>query len=221
MYGASNVSELSPDELAGYERALRIRKWKKFMAPKFVRTSEAGNPVYRFGWHYLLWKYRRPVLCVMFILIAIIALPGCAGGFQQVNDAFELPMAEYARKWEGGLSHWTIDDIHSDANRIVSDKYYNPKRPELNGYCWETAEMKHDMALESGYDAADMEIIVILIHPDTAMVRDVDEGSTHAVLRVGDTIYDNGFLSKVPFDADELSWYGTKVTNVWSTKEYL
>jgi len=146
-------------------------------------------------------------------------LVGCSA--QQVNDAFELPMADYARKWEGGLSHWTIEDIHVDVNRVVSDRNYNPKRPELNGYCWETAEMKHDMAVESGYDAADMEIIVILIHPDTALVRDVDEGSTHAVLRVGDTIYDNGFLTRVPFDTEYLSWYGMKIPNIWSTKEYL
>ena len=152
-------------------------------------------------------------------MLIVLPLVGCSA--QQVNDAFELPMADYARKWEGGLSHWTIEDIHVDVNRVVSDRNYNPKRPELNGYCWETAEMKHDMAVESGYDAADMEIIVILIHPDTALVRDVDEGSTHAVLRVGDTIYDNGFLTRVPFDTEYLSWYGMKIPNIWSTKEYL
>jgi hypothetical protein len=81
--------------------------------------------------------------------------------------------------------------------------------------------MKHDMAVESGFDASDMEIIVILIHPDTAIARDVDEGSTHAVLRVGDTIYDNGFLTSIPFDAEYLTWYGTKIQNIWSEKKYL
>jgi hypothetical protein len=140
---------------------------------------------------------------------------------EQVNDSFELAMADYARKWEGGLSHWAIEDIHIDANRVVEDKYYNSKRPELNGYCWETAEMKYDMAVESGFDASDMEIIVILIHPDIAIARDVDEGSTHAVLRVGDTIYDNGFLTSIPFDAEYLTWYGTKIQNIWSEKKYL
>jgi hypothetical protein len=224
MYGASDESELSPEELRGYRRAQRIRRWRKFLAPKFVRMSEQGRPVYRFGWHYLLWKHRRGLGYVVFglaLCLIITSTSGCAGGLQQVNDAFELPMAEYAKKWEGGLAHWTMEDIHVDVNRVVADKYYNPKRPQLNCYCWETAEMKHDMAVEKGIDPADMEVIVFLLDDDTAIARKVESGSTHAVLRVGDTIYDNGFIAKTPFDVEELTRYGTIVLNTWSEEKYL
>lgn len=225
MYGYTDEAEFRREagevEIRGYERAQRSRRWDNFMAPKFVRMSENGRPVYRFGWHYVLWKHRRAALYVLVGLIAAIALSGCAGGLQQVNDAFELPMAEYAKKWEGGLSHWTMEDIHIDVNRVVADKYYNPKRPQLNGYCWETAEMKHDLAVEKGIDPADMEVIVFLLHEDTAISRKVKSGSTHAVLRVGDTIYDNGFITAVPFDVKYLSRYGKRLINVWSEEKYL
>ena len=155
------------------------------------------------------------------VILFAVLMSGCAGGLQQVDDAFELAMVEYARKWEGGLSHWSMEDIHIDTNRVVNDRHYNPKRPELNGYCWETAEMKHDLAVEKGFDPADMEIIVFLLNEDTAMVSDVDYGSTHAVLRVGDTIYDNGFITEVPFDVEYLTWYGTIIPNTWSEERYL
>ena len=81
--------------------------------------------------------------------------------------------------------------------------------------------MKHDLAVEKGIDPADMEIIVFLLNEDTAMVGDVDYGSTHAVLRVGDTIYDNGFITTVPFDVKYLTRYGTIIPNVWSEEKYL
>ncbi len=161
------------------------------------------------------------VIATVALILILLAMSGCAGGFQQANDAFELSMAEYARKWEGGLSHWTIEDIHIDVNRVVNDKYYSPKRPQLNGYCWETAEMKHDLAVEKGIDPDDMEIIVFLLNEDTAMVGNVDYGSMHAVLRVGDTIYDNGFITTVPFDVEYLTRYGKILPNIWSEEKYL
>ena len=42
-----------------------------------------------------------------------------------------------------------------------------------------------------------------------------------AVLRVGDTIYDNGFITAVPFDVKYLTHYGKILTNTWSEEKYL
>jgi hypothetical protein len=209
MYGYTDEAKFRR-EASVYDIRAYERMHEPVMPPN--RTIREF-PVYGRGLTYLL-------LGVTFCLI-ILFMSGCAGGLQQADDAFELAMVEYARKWEGGISHWAIEDIHIDTNRVVNDRHYNPKRPELNGYCWETAEIKHDLAVEKGFDPADMEIIVFVLNDDTAIWGNVDFGSTHAVLRVGDTIYDNGFLSTIPFDVEYLTWYGTIIPNIWSEEKYL
>lgn len=213
MYGYTDEEEFRSDasehDIQAYERAMRERER---MDTTFV--MQWIKPV-------VIPRWVGYIVLGIIGGIILLSMSGCAGGLQQVNDLFELPMAEYAQKWEGGLSHWTMEDIHIDVNRVVSDKYYNPKRPELNGYCWETAEMKHDLAVVKGIDPADMEVIVFILSEDTAIKGNVDSGSTHAVLRVGDTIYDNGFITTVPFDVEYLTRYGTIIPNVWSEEKYL
>ncbi len=204
MYGYTDEAEFR-NEASEHE----IRAYERMHPPALPKPT---------GWLGVNIVVRTAAYLVAGLVIGFI-LSGCSA--QQVDDAFELSMAEYARTWEGGLSHWTIEDIHIDVNRVVNDKYYNPKRPELNGYCWETAEMKHDLAVEKGIDPADMEIIVFLLNEDTAIKGKVDYGSTHAVLRVGDTIYDNGFITTVPFDVKYLTRYGKILPNTWSEEKYL
>ncbi len=213
MYGYSDEAEFRSDasehDIQAYERAMRERER---MDNTFV--MQWIKPV-------VIPRWVGYIVLGIIGGIILLSMSGCAGGLRQVDDAFELAMVEYARKWEGGLSHWTIEDIHIDTNRVVNDRHYNPKRPELNGYCWETAEIKHDLAVEKGFDPADMEIIVFILSDDTAIRGNVDFGSTHAVLRVGDTIYDNGFITTTPFDVEYLTWYGTIIPNVWSEERYL
>ncbi len=42
----------------------------------------------------------------------------------------------------------------------------------------------------------------------------------HAMLLVDGTIYDNGYLTDVPFDYEYFSHYGREIDNMWSPKEY-
>lgn len=152
------------------------------------------------------------------VLLACALLVGCSG--TRIGDALELPLHEYERKY-GSLQNWSIEDIHVHVNRVVADRHYDPKRPELNGFCLETAEMKFDLAREAGHNTSDYRVITIRLHPDIVSLRSPDS-PTHAVLEVGDTIYDNGFLAghDTPFHASELKRYGVEIPNVWSEAKY-
>jgi len=107
---------------------------------------------------------------------------------------------------------WTMEDIHVQVNRVVVDKYYQPRRPQLNGYCLETAEMKYEMAVERGHNP---EIVVVRLHKEVEYFREASS-PFHAVLIVDGTVYDNGFLATVPFDREYLQRYGQEVPDVWS-----
>jgi hypothetical protein len=105
-----------------------------------------------------------------------------------------------------------MEDIHVQVNRIVVDKYYKVKRPQLNGTCLETSELKYEMAVEQGYNP---EIVVVRLHEEVEYLRGASS-PLHAVLLVDGTVYDNGFLTRVPFDLEYLDRYGVRVPDVWS-----
>lgn len=137
------------------------------------------------------------------LLIALSFL--VAGCSQQVLDAFDLPMYEYDAKYGTGTAHWTPEDIHVYVNRMKlkppTDRY-----PDVNGNCLVVAEEKYRLAKENGYDPF---ILVVKLHEWT-------DGSTHAMLVVGRTVYDNGFISETPFDIDEIERYGVVIADQWS-----
>lgn len=138
------------------------------------------------------------------LLVSFLLVGGCA-------RYFEEPM-QPDTCWLCFDGEWTLEDIHLHTNRIVRDKYYQPKRPELNGYCLETAELKYEMAHELGYAP---EIVVIRLHKDVENFRGASS-PLHAVLVVDGTVYDNGFINETPFDRESLNRYGIEVPDVWS-----
>ena len=157
-----------------------------------------------------------PRTVVSVVLLAL--LTGCS---LTPDDIFDKPLAEHARE-QGHLQHWSIDDVHVYVNEVIRDGYYEPRRPELNGYCWEAAEQKFDLAVEAGHDPNDMRVAVIKLHPDIVDLNGLRQNATHAVLLVGDTVYDNGFLaeSDIPFHVSELTRYGREIPNRWSEPRY-
>jgi len=158
------------------------------------------------------------------VIFLCILLAGCAGGWEQVDDAFYLPIHEYDAKWNPDL-RWEIEDVHAYVNIEVDDSAVKANIQKMftkkyqNGLCLYSAERKYELALQHGYNENDLEIVVIKLSEDAALKADWSNGwPTHAVLRYKDTVYDNGFISKTPFDYDELLTprYGTKVQDVWS-----
>jgi hypothetical protein len=145
------------------------------------------------------------------IILSVLLLAGCS--LEQVDDAFLLPMPEYDAKWNPELI-WTMEDILVYTNREYDEM---PRvTPEyLNGTCLPNAERKYELAQSYGYQ--DLEIVVIKLNEDTALKADWSNGwPTHAVLRHQNTIYDNGFISRVPFDIQDLSRYGEIIPDQWS-----
>ena len=140
----------------------------------------------------------------LWALLFLILLPGCAKHFEpmQPDDCWAC--------FDQGS--WTMEDIHVQVNRVVVDKYYQPKRPQLNGYCLETAELKYEMALKSDRNP---EIVILRLDEEVIYLRGASS-PYHAVLVVDDTVYDNGFLSYGSFDRKYLKRYGTEVPDIWS-----
>lgn len=145
------------------------------------------------------------------ILSVLLLLGGCS--IERIDDAFSLPMPEYYAKWNPGLI-WTMEDILVYTN--LEYREIPRATPEYrNGTCLPNAERKYELAQSYGYQ--DLEIVVIKLNEDTALKADWSRGwPTHAVLRQGNTIYDNGFISDIPFDIEELSRYGEIVPDQWS-----
>jgi hypothetical protein len=94
----------------------------------------------------------------------------------------------------------------------VKDRDYEVKRPSFNGTCLETAELKYKMMKEQGYNP---EIVILYLHYNVEYFM----GATsplHAVVVEDDLIYDNGFISTIPFDRKYLERYGREVPDSWS-----
>lgn len=157
---------------------------------------------------------------VKFLLFALaISLAGCS--WEQFDDALMLPMPEYDAKWNPDLV-WEMEDVHAYINLVARDEanrnYQVYDRKYRNGTCLLSAERKYELALQYGYDESDLEIVVIKLTEDAALEADWSNGwPTHAVLRHKDTIYDNGFITRTPFDVEYLTpRYGEKVEDIWS-----
>ena len=146
-------------------------------------------------------------------IILAIALSGCS--LQQIDDAFILPMPEYDAKWYPE-KQWPMEDIHVYVNLETSVKAR--KSPEFrNRTCLPAAEAKYELAQRYGYNEDDLEIVVIKLNEDTALKADWSKGwPTHAVLRYKNEIFDNGFISRTPFDVKYLSRYGEVIFDQWS-----
>lgn len=155
-------------------------------------------------------------------LILCGALAGCAGGWEQADDAFGLSLPDYYMKWHPKLN-WEMEDIHVYTNLEVDELATDTETRNItkyrNGTCLLAAERKYALALKFGYNERHLEIVVIKLSEDAAVKADWSNGwPTHAVLRYGNTIYDNGFISDIPFELEELLTprYGTQVPDVWS-----
>ncbi len=140
------------------------------------------------------------------LVLLLFLLNGCV--------YFERPMEPDTCWLCWDQSEWTMEDIHVQVNRLVNDKYYEPRRPEmkLNGLCLETAEIKYEVGFEKGYRG---EIVIIRLHKDIEYLRRATSPH-HAVFVLDGTVYDNGFISETPFDLKYLDRYGTKIPDVWS-----
>ena len=145
------------------------------------------------------------------LLSALLLLGGCS--LEQIDDAFNLSMPEYDTKWNPELV-WAMEDILVYTNREYDEiPRVTPKY--LNGTCLPNAERKYELAQFYGYQ--DLEIVVIKLNEDTALKADWSKGwPTHAVLRQGNEIFDNGFISNTPFDIEDLSRYGEIIPDQWS-----
>ena len=151
------------------------------------------------------------------IVLSASVLASCAGGWEQVDDAFTLPHPEYDAKWHPEV-RWTMEDIHVYVNREYSEKA--KKSPKFrNRTCLPSAEAKYKLALQYGYDENDLEIVVIKLSQSMSYRAYWPENGgwpTHAVLRYKDQIYDNGFISNMPFHKIFLTRYGEQVKDRWS-----
>lgn len=88
-----------------------------------------------------------------------------------------------------------IDQI-SDASPEDLHVLVNLNWNRTNASCLPNAREKRDYFHKHGHPA---KVIVIRLHNDTR---------THAVVLSGSTIYDNGFLSDMPFDLVDLAHFG-------------
>ena len=152
------------------------------------------------------------------IILSALLLVGCST--EQIGDAFELPLYEYDAKWNPDR-RWTIEDIHVYMNIEIEEQairnHLLPNEKYLNGTCLLSAERKYWLALQHGFQEKDLEIVVIRLTKDAALKADWSRGwPTHAVLRYKGEIFDNGFISKTPFDIEDLSRYGEIVPDQWS-----
>jgi len=154
-------------------------------------------------------KYLIPFIFVIFTSCSV----------EQVDDAFTLSMPEYDVKWNPQL-RWTIEDIQVYANIEIEEQEARNEITDTrfsNGPCLLSAERKYELAIQNGFNESDLEIVVIKLTEDAAIKLDWSKGwPTHAVLRYKDEIFDNGFISDIPFYIEDLPRYGVKVKDVWS-----
>jgi hypothetical protein len=138
------------------------------------------------------------------IILLFALLSGCA-------KYFEEPMTPDTC-WLCFDKKWTAEDVHVHVNRVVADKYYQVKRPHFNGTCLEAAEMKYELAESQGIKG---EIVILRLHREIEYWREATS-PLHAVYISNGIVYDNGFLSDMPFDEIYLDEFGNRVPDVWS-----
>ena len=132
-----------------------------------------------------------------FVIILAVLLTGCAKYFEE-----PMPLDSDA----------TVGSIQVYVNMLARDAYYKPKRPHFNGTCLETAERKYELLEDQGLKS---KIVIIRLHKDVEEQRNA-ASPLHAVLVYDGEVYDNGFISEIPFDLEDLDRYGVQVPDVWS-----
>lgn len=90
--------------------------------------------------------------------------------------------------------------------------------------CLDFSHRAFDLISESSNQVSEMRVVTIVLSDATLDKRGgprygygIDK---HAMLLVDGTIYDNGYLSNMPFDYEDLSYYGDEISNVWSLEKY-
>lgn len=129
-------------------------------------------------------------------------------------------MYEYDAKWNPDLK-WAMEDIHVYMNLEMEDRatrnFIRITKKYRNGNCLLASERKYWLALQHGYAEKDLEIVIIKLNEDAALKADWSNGwPTHAVLRHKNEIFDNGFISPIPFYVEDLSRYGIIIPDRWS-----
>jgi len=90
--------------------------------------------------------------------------------------------------------------------------------------CLDFSHRAFNLIAKSKHKLSEMRVITIVLNDDTLDRRGGPffgyGKDKHAMLLVDGTIYDNGYLTDVPFDYEHPSRFGREVANVWSPKEY-
>ncbi len=90
--------------------------------------------------------------------------------------------------------------------------------------CLDFSHRALDLIAKSKHKPSEMRVVTIVLNDDTLDRRGGPRfgygKDMHAMLLVDGTIYDNGYLTNVPFDYEYPSHYGREIDNVWSPKEY-
>ncbi len=90
--------------------------------------------------------------------------------------------------------------------------------------CLDFSHRAFDLIAKSKHKLSEMRVVTIILNDDTLDRRGGPRfgygKDKHAMLLVDGTIYDNGYLSDVPFEYEYSSDYGREIDNVWSPIEY-
>ena len=90
--------------------------------------------------------------------------------------------------------------------------------------CLDFSHRAFDLIAKSKHKPSEMRVVTIILNDNTLDRRGGPRfgygKDTHAMLLVDETIYDNGYLTNVPFDYEYPSHYGREIDNVWSPKKY-
>jgi len=109
---------------------------------------------------------------------------------------------------------------------IAPVKEYPPDQTPLFAPtpCLDFSHRAFNLIAKSKHKPIEMRVVTIVLNDDTLDRRGGPlfgyGKDKHAMLLVDGTIYDNGYLTDVPFDYEYFSHYGREIDNMWSPKEY-
>lgn len=90
--------------------------------------------------------------------------------------------------------------------------------------CLDYSHRAYDLAAEAENPPKQMRVVTLLLSDGTLDTRGGPKygygKDSHALLLVDGVLYDNGYLSNMPFDYKDLAFYGEEIDNIWSPNEY-
>jgi hypothetical protein len=116
------------------------------------------------------------------------------------------------------------------------DYAYSSDASPVNGYegaykefpfstpCLDYSHRAYDLAAEAESPPTRMRVVTLLLSDGTLDTRGGPKygygKDSHALLLVDGVLHDNGYLSNMPFDYEDLAFYGKEIDNIWSPNEY-